>query len=113
MERIALGLVPRTALSKTEHANLRTAYIADLTFCFSYDTLIAFGVPGLGFVKARNVWSPMTGRHLNSIPARYSNVSLDDFYRATHEVERMIGGYGTRAGAIKRIERMLAEYESK
>lgn len=38
-----------------------------LTLWISYETVVAFAVDGEGRFKARNIWGPTTGRHLNSI----------------------------------------------
>lgn len=41
-----------------------------LEFAFSYETIIAFRTPSYGWLKSENVWSPTTGRHLNSLPGQ-------------------------------------------
>lgn len=44
-----------------------TVTIGDLDLYFSYETLVAFSSPRVGFWISQNVWSMTTGRHLNEI----------------------------------------------
>ena len=38
--------------------------IGDLTFVFSYSTIVAFAESGVGWFVSENVWSRTTGKHL-------------------------------------------------
>ena len=54
--------------------------IGDLTFYFSYDTVIAFSAPGLGLKISKNYWGPTTGKHLNTInPNKQFRMDAKDF----------------------------------
>jgi len=41
--------------------------VGQLTFYFSYDTIVAFSSPETGLVVHENDWSTTTGKHLNQI----------------------------------------------
>lgn len=56
-----------------------------LTVWFSYSTVIAFAVPGMGRIKSENVWSRTTGKHLNSIYAK-ETLPNDEFVKRFNEV---------------------------
>lgn len=57
----------------------------NLSVWFSYSTVIAFAVPGLGRIKSENVWSRTTGKHLNSIYAK-ETLPNDEFVKRFNEV---------------------------
>ena len=57
----------------------------NLSVWFSYSTVIAFAVPGLGRIKSQNIWSRTTGKHLNSIVAR-ETLPNDEFVKRFNEV---------------------------
>lgn len=48
-------------------ANTCCVEIGNYTLWYSYKTLIAFNVPGHPRVVCENVWTKMTGKHLNEI----------------------------------------------
>ena len=53
--------------------------IGTLTLYFSYETVVAFAVPG-GLICSENIWSTTTGRHLNWIePNHKARLSSKDF----------------------------------
>lgn len=54
-------------IRKSENGNLTEVSIGGVTLWFSYETCVAFAVPGVGTRVCENVWSNTTSRHLNSI----------------------------------------------
>lgn len=55
--------------------------VGRLTVWFSYETPVAFSIPGQGMVVRENDWGPMTGKHLNWIDGgdRGTRVPSDEF----------------------------------
>ncbi len=49
-----------------------------ITFWFSYNTLIAFHVPGYEQVVMENYWGPTTGKHLGSAEYSYRTERVSD-----------------------------------
>lgn len=56
-----------TIYSQECNGKLTELYVGDLTLWFSYTTIVAFAIPGVGRRVCENVWSQTTGRHLNEI----------------------------------------------
>lgn len=54
-------------LSRSENGNLTRIYIGSVTLWFSYETCIAYKLPGESRVVSENIWSNTTGRHINAI----------------------------------------------
>lgn len=54
-------------------------------FWFSYETLVAFRVPGRKTVCRKNEWSRATERHLQCICDRSDRVGADEFYALLKE----------------------------
>lgn len=53
-----------------------------VSYWFSYQTLVAFKVPGLPIVCRENTWGPTTGKHLNAIePDKSKRESAEVFQR--------------------------------
>lgn len=67
-------------LSRSQNNNLTRVYLGNLVLWFSYETIVAFHVPGQPRVVSENIWSQTTGRHLNEIsPNKASRVPHDEF----------------------------------
>ena len=68
---------------------------------FSYDTVVAFSLPGEGLVVSENLWGPTTGKHINSISGVFASkrIDRDEFEKRFNAlmttIERAI--YGTIA----------------
>ncbi len=74
-------------LSRSQSNNLTRVYLGNLVLWFSYETVVAFHVPGQPRVVSENVWSQTTGRHLNEISAdKSARVPHDEFTRKLGEV---------------------------
>lgn len=54
----------------------------DVTFWYSYQTIIAFQVPGHSCVDLKNYWGPTTGKHMNWLSNKSDRVSEEEFYEA-------------------------------
>ena len=60
--------------------------IGRLTLYFSYETIVAFSIPG-GLICSENVWSVTTGKHLNWIePDKGKRVKSQVFEKALHRI---------------------------
>lgn len=51
----------------TTTSNAIVVGIGELDLFFSYETLVAFSLPGVGRIVHENIWSATTGKHLNAI----------------------------------------------
>jgi hypothetical protein len=73
-------MVPKLG-SYSEKANTLTVEIGDVTFYYSYTTLVAYKTPSEGLVVCENYWSNTTGKHLNEIDGGRKEYRLkkDDF----------------------------------
>src|SRR5581483_3963246 len=61
--------------------------VGSFTFWYSYDTLVAFQVPGHPRIVCENIWSTTTGKHLNSIdPDKKNRVDRETFERLVKEL---------------------------
>lgn len=76
-------------LSRTQNNNLSEVYIGRLTVWFSYETPVAFAVPGLGRRISENIWGSTTGKHLNSIAGQ--RVPREQFNRELAVLMEMFG----------------------
>lgn len=50
-----------------DRPNFARVTLGDVTFWFSYETCIAFHVPGERPTVRKNDWGPTTGKHLNMV----------------------------------------------
>ena len=70
--------------------------VGDVTFWWSYSTIIAFRVaPSIHPVVMVNYWGPTTGRHMNAIDGgnKATRVNRQEFMRQLEEVtQRMAFG---------------------
>lgn len=55
------------SISQSLDNKLTRIGIGDVALWFSYETLVAFQVPGSSPVVSENVWGTTTGKHLNAI----------------------------------------------
>ena len=61
--------------------------VGNLTFYFSYDTVIAFRSPETGLIITQNNWSTTTGKHLNWINEdKKIRIPYEDFKKKLDEV---------------------------
>lgn len=60
-------------------ANCIAIDVGDVTFYFSYDTVVAYRAPGEGFVISENNWGPTTGKHLNFISRTLPRIPYSEF----------------------------------
>lgn len=51
----------------TNRPNFTRLYLGNIVLWFSYETVVAFHVPGQPRVVSENAWGPTTGKHLNEI----------------------------------------------
>lgn len=89
--------------------NFTEIYVGDLTLWFSYTTIIAFAVPGVGRRVRENSWSTTTGKHLNSIDggAKHSRLKGAEFER---QLAIVLGAIGTALeGVSKELTKELEE----
>lgn len=79
-------------LHRSQNNNLTRIYLGDIVLWFSYETIVAFHVPGSRPVVAANVWSNTTGRHLNEIDGGNKSARLgpEDFRTKLDEVMTII-----------------------
>lgn len=54
-------------LSKSMNDKLTRVYVGNIVLWFSYETIVAYHVPGDGRKVSVNVWGTATGKHLNAI----------------------------------------------
>jgi hypothetical protein len=75
-------------LSRSQNNNLTRVYLGNLVLWFSYETVVAFHVPGQRRVVSENIWSNTTGRHLNEIDgsSKSTRVPHDEFERKLGQV---------------------------
>ena len=45
--------------------------VCGFNFWYSYETIIAFQIPGHGVIVSENCWGPTTGKHLNWVSPFY------------------------------------------
>lgn len=78
--------------------NLTRVYVGDLVLWFSYETVVAFHIPGKPRVVCENVWTQTTGKHLTAIDGgnKASRTKRDDFLDQLDE-------------AMKRVSKALAK----
>lgn len=50
-----------------------------VNFWYSYETLIAFQVPGFSSVDLKNYWGPTTGKHMNWLSHKSGRVDQEEF----------------------------------
>lgn len=63
-------------------AHCQVVSVGPVRVWYSYQTPVAFAVPGVGCVVSQNVWSNTTGRHLNEIePDKKARVPHGEFCR--------------------------------
>ena len=82
------------SIANPEAPNLTELYVGKLTLWFSYQTCVAFAVPGHGRVVCANRWGAMTGKHLNLIDKgqRGTRLPREQFDKALAFVQEAIGG---------------------
>lgn len=51
----------------------------EITFWYSYETIVAFKTRETGFCVTENVWGPTTGKHLNWISNKSQRLPREEF----------------------------------
>lgn len=64
------------SVHKGESPTATTVRIGHIDLVFSYETIVAFAVPGYGWCVSENVWSKTTGKHLNQETPRPAHERL-------------------------------------
>lgn len=62
-----LPVTIRCYCPSTTTGNAIVVGVGELDLFFSYETLVAFSLPGVGRIVHENIWSTTTGKHLNAI----------------------------------------------
>lgn len=74
-------------ISRSQNNNLTRLYMGNVVIWFSYETPVAFHIPGERRVVSENVWSNTTGRHLAEIsPDKSTRIPHDEFERRLGEI---------------------------
>lgn len=86
--------------SRDFNGKLTTVYVGkQVTLYFSYETIVAFAVAGVGTFKCENVWSSTTGKHLGSIYG--DTLPRDEF---DSRLARLMGKLDTAVRGITKSE---------
>lgn len=73
---------PTIEIRRTEAGEkLTRVYFGNVVVWFSYETPVAFHVPGQKRVVSENVWNTTTGKHINAIPGSTPRTEHTEFVR--------------------------------
>jgi hypothetical protein len=68
--------------------NFHRIFINDFCFWFSYETIVAYKIPGKATVCSQNKWSNTTGKHLNEIePNEDKRIDASQFENLVETLE--------------------------
>lgn len=81
-------------LTRSQNNNLTRVYLGNIVLWFSYETIVAFHVPGQPRVVSENRWSQTTGRHLNEIDNgnKSERISHEEFTAKLGQVMTVLNG---------------------
>lgn len=76
-------------IQRTQNDKLTRLYMGNIVIWFSYETPVAYSVPGIaGVVVSDKGWSETTRRHIASIKGRRAPIMHEDFERGLEEIQR-------------------------
>lgn len=90
-------------INRSQNNNLTRVYLGNVVIWFSYDTPVAYHVPGSPRVVSVNRWSQTTGRHLNEIDNgnKADRVSGEEFEAGLSEIMDRINAALETIGAAR------------
>lgn len=69
-------------IKQSQNGKLTRLYLHDVVIWFSYETPVAYAIPGIaGVVTSDKGWTQTTRRHIGSIPGRRTPIAHEDFER--------------------------------
>jgi len=69
-------------IQQSQNGKLTRLYLGNIVIWFSYETPVAYSVPGIaGVVTSDKGWTQTTRRHIATIPGRRAPIAHDDFMR--------------------------------
>ncbi len=69
-------------IQRTQNDKLTRLYLHDVVIWFSYETPVAYSIPGIaGVVTSDKGWTQTTRRHIATIPGRREPIAHDAFER--------------------------------
>lgn len=94
-------------IQRTQNDKLTRLYMGNIVIWFSYETPVAYSVPGIaGVVVSDKGWSETTRRHVASIKGRRAPIRHEDFERGLQAIQ---DGTAQALGAESVIIRTIAK----
>lgn len=94
-------------IQRTQNDKLTRLYMGNIVIWFSYETPVAYSVPGIaGVVVSDKGWSETTRRHITSIKGRRAPIMHEDFERGLQAIQ---DGTAQALGAESTIIRTIAK----
>lgn len=86
-------------IAQFQNGKLTRLYLGDIVIWFSYETPVAYRVPGIaGVIVSDKGWSQTTRRHIGSINGRRAPIAHEDFERGLNAIMHATSSlYGTQA----------------
>lgn len=82
-----ITLMANITLSNLGTVNKNKVTISSLSLWFSYETIVAFSHPSVGFICSKNNWSMTTGKLLNEIcPDKTKRMPHAEFEKAVNDL---------------------------
>lgn len=99
-------------ISSSQNGKLTRLYLGNIVIWFSYETPVAYRVPGIaGTIVSDKGWSQTTRRHIGSIEGRRAPIAHEDFERGLEAIMRAVESV-ERNAAILEISKLVTQADA-
>lgn len=99
-------------IAQFQNGKLTRLYLGNIVIWFSYNTPVAYAVPGIaGVVTSDKGWTQTTRRHIGSIPGRRAPIAHEDFERGLDVIQSAVSAAERHEG-IKRVAELVEKADA-
>lgn len=97
-------------IQQSQNGKLTRLYLGNIVIWFSYETPVAYSVPGIaGVVTSDKGWTQTTRRHIGSIPGRRAPIAHEDFERG---LEGIMHAANVPSATVREIAELIEKADA-